>query len=150
MGKRRGFAVVVAVLMLLLVAGPLRAENPEWVKNLFNITVEKSVGLTYTYDVDQHVSGTGAKWNPVKLFNGYVSAGLFAYLDEPSLGVNAALDVAKIVRKGKPAVQTEGIFVMEKFDIGGWATWTSLDNFFDRPFNADLTGVFGTVVKLSW
>ena len=151
MSRRRGFAVVVAVLMLLLVVGTARAENPDWTKQLVAFTLEKSIGTTYTYDIDKHESGMGAKWNPIKAFGGYVSTGLFVYLNEPSLGGNVSLDIAKLVNRGREIpLNTESVLTLKNFDIGYWFVWTSLDNFVDDPFTSDKDGALGTVVKFSW
>jgi len=161
MGKRKGFAllemllviVVIAAMSVLLVARTARAENSGPIKQLVTFTLEKSIGTTYTYDIDKQESGLGAKWNPIRAFDGYVSAGLFAYLNEPSLGGNFSLDIAKIITKGKEIptpVNTESVLALKNFDIGYWFVWTSVDNFFDHPFRSDIDGVLGTVVKFEW
>jgi prepilin-type N-terminal cleavage/methylation domain-containing protein len=159
MGKRRGFAllemllviVVVAVMALLLTARMARAENPGAIKQLVTFTLEKSIGTTYTFDIDKSVSGLGAKWNPIKMFNEYVSVGPFVDLNNLYLGGNVSLDVAKIVNKGKEIpVNAESVFVLKNFDVGYWFVWSSLDNFFDHPFKSDLDGVLATVVKFEW
>jgi len=144
---------LVCLAVVLSLAGTARAENPDLIKQLVTFTLEKSIGTTYTYNIDKQESGLGAKWNPIRAFGGYVSAGLFVYLNEPSLGGNVSLDIARIVNKEKdisPPVNTESVLALKNFDVGYWFVWTSLDNFVDDPFTSDKDGVLGTVVKFEW
>lgn len=142
----RKLMVILGMFGILCFASTARAETPDWAKSLFQWVNDNNVGVTYTHDISEYKDGMGAKINPIKLFNGYASAGLFAYLNEPSLGGNISVDVVKLLNKGK----AESTVLLKNFDIGYWFTWTSVDNFFKGPFNPDLDGVLGTVVKIQF
>ena len=134
-------AVVVILALLFLVSKQAKAAD------VVGFDMKKSLGIAYTYDLDQNKSGAGLKFNPIKLFDGYVSAGLFAYdnsqlEDWPLLGGNISLDVAKMIKKDKG--------ILSNFDVGYWFTWTSMENFLDQPFNPDIGGMLGTVFKFEF
>jgi prepilin-type N-terminal cleavage/methylation domain-containing protein len=147
--KRRGFAllemllviVVITVMAVLLTARMARAEG------LVEFDLKKSLGVAYVYDFDQMKSEGGIKFNPVKLFDGYVSAGLFAYDNTkleslPFLGVNVSLDIAKAIKVDRG--------ILTNFDIGYFAAWTSAESFVNNSFNPDFNGLLGGVIKIAF
>ena len=138
---KKMIAGLVCLAVMLGLASTVRAEK------LIGLDFNKSLGIAYTYSFDQNKSGAGLKFNPIKLFDGYVSAGLFAYdnsqlEDWPLLGGNISLDVAKMIKKDKG--------ILSNFDVGYWFTWTSMENFLDQPFNPDIGGMLGTVFKFEF
>jgi len=102
---KKMFVVLGVVLMFCGLGMTADVEVPNPVKELFDWTMEQSVGATYIYDIDDGVNHIGGVWNIFRSRHDWLYAGLCASGD-PSLGFSISFNAEKLLEKikGSPLV----------------------------------------------
>lgn len=97
---KKMFVVLGVVLMFCGLGMTADVEVPNPVKELFDWTMEQSVGATYIYDIDGGINHIGGVWNIFKSKHDWLYAGLCASTD-PSLGFSISFNFGKLLEKTK-------------------------------------------------
>lgn len=91
-------------------------------KELVNWTFEQNVGITYLYDLDEHKSIAGAKWNFFTSEHKWLYAGLTSD-GEPSLGFGISFNLGKLIEK----IKGEPMVYLKHLEVGYYGNFSLND-----------------------